>query len=119
MRFQASFWAFAVAALTVGCGGNSTGGLGDCPSAGATTTAQQLAGRTYIQTSCALGGCHGNGAAQGGVSLSTLESIRVHAKSSYDQVESGQMPQGASTRTSSTTLEALRVFLSCGAPDVK
>lgn len=105
----------AATALGLAACGEDGGSLGDCPT---NSTAQQLAGRTYVENTCARAGCHGGGAASGGVNLSTLAGIQTHAVASYDEASSGSMPPGG-VRTSSATLEAMRIFLACGAPDVK
>lgn len=105
------FAGFGLAGLAAACGGAD---LGDCPT---DSTAQQLAGRTYIENSCAVAGCHGGGSAQDGVSLETLESIRSHADEAYSELESGSMPPTG--MAAATDIENARIFLACGAPDVQ
>jgi hypothetical protein len=105
----------ATTALGFAACGEDGAALGDCPT---NSTTQQLAGRRYIEATCAVAGCHGGGGSSGGVNLSTLAGIQTHAGSSYAEASSGSMPPGG-VRTSSATLEAMRIFLACGAPDVK
>lgn len=104
LAFALPFTLIALAA----CGEDAP--LGDCPPDSET---EQLAGRTYIEGSCAIGGCHGMGASQGGVSLDSLSAIQSRTQDIYNQVEGGSMPP--SNPAPASVVEQVRVFLACGA----
>jgi mono/diheme cytochrome c family protein len=98
------------------CGGAD---LGECPPDSA---AQQLTGRQVVETYClschssALSGAARQGA-PGDLNFDDLATVRDEAESMYSETEGGSMPPAGGV--SGAPLEAMRVWLACGAPDVK
>ncbi len=99
------------AAVIVGCGGAD---LGDCPP---DSDAQQLEGKTVLETECNT--CHSKAGSQadseayGEYDFSNLSTVRDEAEEMYGEAESGEMPPNKGL--SSEQIEALRVYLACGA----
>ncbi|MCG8419518.1 MAG: cytochrome c [Proteobacteria bacterium] len=107
----------AILTVAIGCGGDD--GLGDCPPA---SQSQQNTGATIVFTTCI--GCHSSqlqGADRRGVpdgmDFDVIDIVRDMAADIYRTAEDGSMPPPTSdvTALNSAQVEAVRVYLACGA----
>jgi len=106
---------FALVLVVASCGVD----LGDCPP---DSEAQQIEGRAVVQAQCVR--CHSSqlsGAdrqsAPEDLNFDDLGTVQEEAESMYGEAEEGAMPPEAPL--DSASLEAMRVWLACGAKDVQ
>ena len=107
--------ALGIAAAIASCGGED---LGECPP---DSEAQQAEGRSVVTVQCQR--CHSSqlsGAqrqeAPEDLNFDDLSVVREEAESMYGEAKEGEMPPEGALSTES--IEAMRVWLACGAQDV-
>src|SRR5262249_19074276 len=114
------YWPLLLGALLpTSCGGGED--LGACPT---NSDTQQLTGRNLVNTRCAV--CHSSllsGAAPqdapDDLNFDNLSTVPEEGGEMYAQAKGRDMPPAGSKALTSDEVESVRVWLACGAKDVK